>query len=159
MFEASLDWREVSLRFPQIFLTLLEMFFCLFVRLLLSCISSINVMWDMFRSIVLIWFSASVKTRPIFVKFAREDTAEVINRDLPKGKNKTRSGTYFKCTKQFTKALQDRRNEAMLKMRELLDVKSITKGFVQYPAKLMLANTDTQNIVSISTCLILIYFI
>ena len=77
------------------------------------------------------------KTRPIFVKFAREDVAEGINKDLSGKKSKMKSGDFFKCTKQFTKALQDRRNEAMIKQRELLDENSIIKGFVEYPAKLI----------------------
>ena len=96
-----------------------------------------DVMYDIVRAHRSAAKPDSNKCRPIFVKFAREDVAEGINIDLSRRENKTKSGVYFKCTKQYIKALQDRRNDALVKRRELLDDNSIIKGFVEYPAKLI----------------------
>ena len=42
---------------------------------------------------------------------------------------------------QFTEKLKTRRNDAMLERRKLLDEKTITSGFLDYPAKLMVKFT------------------
>ena len=67
--------------------------------------------------------------QPIFAKFTRENIAEDINNDLSKMKAVAKSGSLFKCMKQYTKSFQERRNKAMIKRRELLHKKNNYQGF------------------------------
>ena len=73
------------------------------------------------------------KARPIYVKFSRDDTAEFFLRASITEKVTSKG---FKVTKQFTKELQERRNKALVRRRQMIDNGEITKGFVDYPAVL-----------------------
>ena len=71
--------------------------------------------------------------RPIFIKFDRDDTAEMY---LSASIRKRTINNGFKVQKQFTKPLQDRINQATHERRKMMDKGEIVKGFVEYPAVL-----------------------
>ena len=86
--------------------------------------------------------------RPIFVKFARDDTAERYLR--ASNRNKVTDEGY-KVSQQFTKRLQERRNEAMHERRRMKDRGEIVSGFVDYPAILKVKRPGETNYRKVKT--------
>ena len=86
--------------------------------------------------------------RPIYVKFSRDDiAAEFLQRSIQN--QITKKG--FKVSQQFSPRLQERRNLALQKRRELLTSKQITKGYVEYPAVLKCIQTGCKEYTVIDT--------
>ena len=71
--------------------------------------------------------------RPIYVKFSRDDTANVY---LKRSISREVSKTGVRVKQQYTKELQERVDNALKLRRELFSKKKITKAYVEYPATL-----------------------
>lgn len=71
------------------------------------------------------------KPRNIYIKFT---TSHVVDEYVLLARKKKPN---FRVEKQFSKPVTDRRNTAMMERRKLIDNKTITSGYVEFPAKLM----------------------
>ena len=76
-----------------------------------------------------------VKLGQFLVKFNRDDVAHSIESgfiDIIR-----RGTTHIRCSKQFTPEVQLRRKKALAVRYDLKASNQITKGFIDYPAKLL----------------------
>ncbi len=90
--------------------------------------------------------------RPIYAKFYRDDAAATyLKRSIQKKVSNNNDGVRVK--QQFTQELQVRMDKALKVRRELLEKKTITKGYVEYPATLkgIFANSPTDGYKVIQT--------
>lgn len=83
---------------------------------------------------------AANKPRAIYVKFSRDDIADDILKKLRFNKKN------IHVDKQYTPDLQTRRNKALAVRKELKAGNFITKGYVEYPAKLYVMTPDSKNL-------------
>ena len=84
------------------------------------------------------------KPRNIYVNFVKSVDAnyfvdQFVKSRVKKSKNNLNnsSSPQVRIDHQYSKALEDRRNLAMIERRKLLDTKKIAMGHVAYPAKLL----------------------
>ena len=81
------------------------------------------------------------KPRNVYANFTQSvDASYYVEQSAKhnmKSKANNKNNEMVRIDHQFTKSLEDRRNKAMIKRRELLDGKMIAKGHLVYPAKLM----------------------
>ena len=91
--------------------------------------------------------AVSGKPRNIYANFTQSVDAKYYVEQFVKHsvKNKSRnSSSNIRVDHQFTKSLEDRRNKAKMKRRELLNEKKIVQGHIVYPAKLMVKTDHNQ---------------
>ena len=82
--------------------------------------------------------------RNIYVKFTRHDFADSIQKRYVKNAVHKKSNYSTNCCQQYTKSVQERRDNAMKVRRKLLDEGVILRGHVQYPAKLIVLYPHTK---------------
>ena len=84
------------------------------------------------------------KTRTVYARLYCSENVKLVVKQARLAKIKDKRYP-IRIEHQYSEALQDRRNEAMLKRRELLDGGMYTNIYVEYPAKLMGKKEDWQN--------------
>ena len=75
------------------------------------------------------------KPRGIICKMARDDIADGIDYKFANlGQQRLNN---IRCSRQFSPELQERRNQDLLERKSLKDKKELRKGYIKYPATLM----------------------
>ena len=89
--------------------------------------------------------SSSSKNGPryIFVKFHSWKDSEMIKSGFADLNAKNRSMA-IRVNQMFSKRLTVRRNNAMLKRKQLLESKCISSGYIAYPANLMVKKSPSE---------------